>query len=205
MVYQAADGGIHIAGGHGAHQVKAHVNHHHVAVIRADVLHNAADQRLGQLGAGIADTLAHQILGAGYALIAQGQHNIQRGLHHRADGLHRHGLVGAHLDHILLVVQPDVSTAGSHQGNSVIIVGGEADIDLQALLCVVALLNGHIHEGMQGVGIPVQHHVYFPQGLLGMAGAGQQQAQGQQYCKKAFHHRSSFLMIRRASARPFFQ
>jgi len=94
VVDKAADGGVHISGGHGAHQVKAHVDHGHVTVIRAHILHNAADQRLGQLCAGVADGLPHQIPSGSNFLFLQGQHDVQRPLHNGADGFDRHVLVG---------------------------------------------------------------------------------------------------------------
>ena len=192
MVHQTADGGVHVAGGHGAHQVKAHVDHGHVAVIRPHILHDAADQGLGQLRTGIADGLAHQILSGGDPFFLQGQHDIKRPLHHRADGLHRHVLLCAGLNHVLLIVQADVRLTGGHQRDGVVGVGREADVHLQALFLVIALLNGDVQEGVQGIGVPVQHHVQFLQsgGLIITgrgAAAAQQHGTYQKQANKTFH------------------
>ena len=129
-----------------------------------------------------------------------------RGLHHRADGLHRHILVGPGDDHVLLVVQADLRLAGGHQGDGVVGVGGELDVDLQALLLVVALLDGVVEEGVEGVGVPVQHHVQLPQlpvraaGLAGgwalrsrSGGAAGEQEQGAQGKSQLLFHLPSFL------------
>ena len=205
MVHQAADGGVHVAGGHAAHQVKAHVDQGHVAVIRAHIVHDAADQCLGQLRAGVADGLTHQILGAGDVLILQGQHDVQGRLHHSADGLHGNILLGAGLNDILLIVQADVRLSRRHKGNGIVGVGGESDVDLQTLIGIVALLHGHIHKGVEGVGVPVQHHVQLLQVAGGVvivvvlsaaaADAAQQQHAGQQHGYDTFHSHIPLLIL----------
>lgn len=92
----------------------------------------------------------------------------------------------------------------------------EADVDLQTLIGIVALLHGHIHKGVEGVGVPVQHHVQLLQVAGGVvvvvvlgaaaADAAQQQHAGQQHGYDTFHLYIPLLCfvfrIRPASGRP---
>ncbi|MPM87210.1 hypothetical protein SDC9_134304 [bioreactor metagenome] len=129
MIDIAANGGVHVSGGHRAHEVKADVDHFYVAVIGPDVLHHAADQRFTQFCSGIADGLADQILWGVDVFAFEIHDDIQRRLHHRANGTHGHLLVGARHDDILLVVKPHLRLARRDQRHGVVGVGGEADID----------------------------------------------------------------------------
>ena len=163
MVHKAADGCVHVAGGHGAHQVKAHVHHVHSAVISAVSLHHGLDQSLAQCGAGITNGLVFQICGSGDVLILQRENDVQRRLHNGADGLHAHILVSHSLNDVVLVVHTDFSLACCHQRQCIVGVGGELHLYIQTLLSIVAFFNGSINEGVDCIGVPVQHHVDFPQ------------------------------------------
>jgi hypothetical protein len=78
------------------------------------------------------------------------------------------------------------------------------NIHLQALVGEVSLFNGVIEKGVQGVGVPVQHHVDLPQAVPGGSGgggcggtggastAGEQQQAGQGEGGNSFHQ-SRFL------------
>ena len=159
VVDHAADGGVHIAGGHGTHEVKAHVLHGDARRIRADVLHDGGDHRFGQRRAAVADRLADEIFRGIDVLLAERDDGVERGLQQRADGLDLHILIRARLNEIVLIVQADFRLAGGHEGHGVVRVGRELEVDLQALLGEVAALDGDVQERVQRVGIPVEHDV----------------------------------------------
>ena len=203
MVDEAAEGGVHISGGHGAHQVKAHVDQLHVIQRGAHSLQHLAHRHLAEAGAGVADGLADQVLRGLDVFLRQGTDDADGLLDHSSQHLHRHVLIGLGDDGVLLIVEADIRPARRRHGQGIAGVRGEQDIHLQALLRKVALLLRLVEESMDGVGIPVQHHVDGLQlsvvlpvrRVPASAGgaAGEQQKRRQQQRKFLFHHQSSFL------------
>ena len=170
MVDQAANGRVHIARHHRAHQVKAHVNHLHARRIDAAVLHDAAHKRLGQLRTRVANGLTHQIGRLRDVLLLKRKDNVQRPLHNCADRLDRHVLLDARLDDVLLVIQADVRLPCRDHAHRIIDACRRLDVNGQALFRKVPGLLRLIQESMQCVRVPIQHDGQFAQFSVSLCG-----------------------------------
>ena len=137
VVDQAADGGVDLAGGHGAHELKSDVDQIHVFGVLPVGLEHGVDQGLAEGCSGVADFFARHILGLLDILVRQGQDDIEGGLDDGADGFDVDALVGDGLDGVVLIIEADVRLACGYERDGVILVGGETE-DL-------------IQEGMMGL------------------------------------------------------
>ena len=70
------------------------------------------------------------------------------------------------LNRVLLIKKTDFRFACRHQGNCVVVVGGEADLDIQSFFFEIALLDSIIEECVDGVGLPVENNIHLAELFL---------------------------------------
>ena len=157
MVYISSYHGVHVSGDKSRIQVKAHVLHGHVLVFKPAVFHHRLYEYLVVRRSGIAENLSLKVGRRIYIALPERHNDVERVLNDRADDFDGYALIGHCRDRVCLIIKSCVSLSGRRQRYGVVGVGGEAHVDVEPLLGVIALFHRHIYEGVNGVGIPVKN------------------------------------------------